>query len=317
MYRGRGRGETEERAIASGVGTGVPCGSRPTAAARPLHDPSLAQGHPMSSPRLAMCGWTTAALALSLSALPIHAQGGIDPGIPGPKAPAALVQQTRAAFRSAYLIVLGRPATDYDLGNRQPIGTCDVTDPVHFDLCLQDSHMQWEAVNFSQAVATLKLGLLTPNAQMERAAVIDRAYYNAFGRASTADEQLYWENRMRTEKLWYAPVATAALAYLNAPANRQTERAATVNRVYQTVFGRDADAGNRAYWLPRTEHFGPMVQANRSWLYSPAGAAELPSMVRRSVAARLGREGSEAEVKAALIKAMLNHATYDEMLSLP
>jgi hypothetical protein len=216
------------------------------------------------------------------------------------------------------LIVYGREPQSSEVSSFRPDGTCAFTPSAdNWFVCSAPGAVTWSAVNYTQAFADLKGRLLTPSGMMERANVIDRAYFNAFGRSSTADEQLYWENRMMNEMLWYAPIATAALAYLNNPSNRAGERTATIHRAYQATLGRDASASDLAYWLPRSEHYPMVVRYCIDWLYSPGGAGELPQVVRYAAATRLGRQPTEAEVKSLLVKALLARAGYQQMHSMP
>jgi hypothetical protein len=254
------------------------------------------------------------AALLLLSAGPAAAQFPVG----SPQPPAAVVEQTRAAYRSAWIIVLGKPATDAELAAARPHVTCDVpeSDITALRACMHPERLEWSAVTFSEAVNELKLQVQVPSAVLARAEIIDRGYFNAFGRVSSAAEQLYWENRIVAEKLWYAPVATAQLAWLNNPANRETERRATILRAYQVGMGRDASASDLAYWLPRSEHYMSLVAACRDWMYGGGQTTDLLAAVRRAASVRAGRPATEAEVKALLVKALVSHPTYEQMLSM-
>jgi hypothetical protein len=250
------------------------------------------------------------ASALMLAGAPALAQA--------PAPPAEAMQPTVAAYRSAWLVVFGKAASDEQLAQVRPHVTCDVpaSDVIALRACMNPARLTWTPVTFSEAVADLKSAVLAPANVLARAELIDRAYFNAMGRVSTADEQLYWENRIRQEKLWYAAVANACISWVNNPANRATERTATIQRAYQASLGRAASPSDVAYWLNRSEHYLSMVNADRDWLYGPGLDQELTSVVRRAADARAGHPASEGEVKALLVKALLNRATYERMLSL-
>jgi hypothetical protein len=233
----------------------------------------------------------------------------------GPAEPSAAVKsQTEAAYRSAYVIVYGRAATPDELKAASPRLLCaDGSNAANTVWCAR----VWEAVNFGQAVTALKARLLAPSRAVDRAAAIDAGYHNAFGRVASAEEQAYWEAKMMAEKLWYAPVAAAQLAWLNRPDNRATERAATVARVYRASMGREPTPQESGYWLARSEHYMGMLGAARTWLYSPEGATDLVATVRRAAAVRLGRAATDGEVKVLMGAATASRAVYEDMLGLP
>jgi hypothetical protein len=93
----------------------------------------------------------------------------------------------------------------------------------------------------------------------------------------------------------------------------KTERQAMINRVYQTAMGRDADQTSLAYWLPRSEHYRLMIQANRNWLYSANGVNDLLGTVTRALEFNLKRKPTDAEIKKAMVDYTPDKKIYAEM----
>ena len=131
-------------------------------------------------------------------------------------------------------------------------------------------------------------GILKVNAD-ERSKMLGRAYVEVMGRPPSANDASFWQGRMQSEdKWWYATIHGELTRYINSV--NIDERKATIHRAYVSVLGRNASEGDLAYWVGRPQVYRAIFDADRAWLYSPAGAAELPEVVKRARAVKGGRQ---------------------------
>lgn len=131
--------------------------------------------------------------------------------------------------------------------------------------------------------------------------------------ASKPDEQAYWEAQVAAQKAWYATIVGAEREGLNKDKAARTQM---LNRVCKAAFGRDAQAGDLDYWLPRDDTYRAVLDANRNWLYSAAGAKDLSETVRRALKAAKGVEPNGEQVKAAAANLTPGRPIYVEMVTL-
>jgi hypothetical protein len=232
-----------------------------------------------------------------------------------PAIPADVAQASNAAYKSAYPVVLGRPATYTEAAASH---TAIMVGTPTFDpkTCVAGyAGVSWEAPKFTDAVAVVRAKLLAPSNGLERAQVIDLAFYEALGRVSTQEEQIMWDTKLMKEKLTFAAIKSAQLA---AVAQNNPERKAMLERAYQAAYGRSANAGDLGYWGPRKDQYVEVRKAQLAYLYGQGMQAELPGTVTRALTAKLGRMPSDQEAKTLLAKVMMSKkALYEDMLAMP
>ena len=197
------------------------------------------------------------------------------------------------------------------------IVTGDAMDEKKFDqwLKLAVADPKWTGkfgagLKFTEAVVWLKEHIAGNDGAADRAAAIDNAFREVYGRESTPTEQAFWETQVRAQKAWYATIVGGEIGKLNANAAVRTE---TIKRSFQAAFGRQPADKEMQYWLPRSEHFRLMLDAQRAYLYSPNGADELVATVKRRLLIKNGALPSNAQIKQALIFYTPLKAIYREM----
>ena len=158
-----------------------------------------------------------------------------------------------------------------------------------------------DGVKFSEAAAFLKQWLVVQayDSGEYRAAVIERSYREVFGRTPSATEQALWDARIKAEKIWYVTLVREQRKSLLAPGGT-AEKAQMIKRAYTAGFGRAATADESKYWMARPDHYRLVREANRTWLYSPAGAKELVDSIGRAYTWKTGKKATDAQVKASL-----------------
>lgn len=210
------------------------------------------------------------------------------------------------ALNSAYPVVMGNPAWV----------TCATVQEFAGEISKPPYNMgaEWqEGMKFTDAVKFLKIKLAHPGMAAFRAQTIDYAFVEVYGRPSSPIEQAQWENKFKNQQAWYASMVAAEQKKLNAS---KAERQAMLDRVYQAGMGRNSDAGDQGYWLPRPEHFRLIVEANRKWLYSANGVNDLVQTTTRALTAKTGKPPSDAQIKTAMAQFTGARAIYSEMLKL-
>ena len=208
--------------------------------------------------------------------------------------------KSKSALQSASVIVYGEDLTN---DNRQMNIWCGRAKEV--------VNAQYNAgLKFSEAVAVLK-GLIKHDTK-EQANVIERVFMEVMGRGASPDETAFWQPKMRNEgKWWYATMHGELVSYVNK--ENPEERKGVIRRAYMRSLGRDAKPEEQSYWLPRTEHFRLIREANRTWLYSANGAKELPDVVKRVFKSEKDRWPSESELKELMVKFGGQKLTFEEM----
>ena len=86
-----------------------------------------------------------------------------------------------------------------------------------------------------------------------------------------------------------------------------------INVAYKKTMGRMPTAGDRAYWVPRTEYFTQIVDTARDYLYAPYGANDLAETVKRALSNQMSGEPTSAQIKSAIVKYTPNKTIFDEM----
>ncbi|MBD1210405.1 MAG: hypothetical protein H9535_18405 [Ignavibacteria bacterium] len=215
-----------------------------------------------------------------------------------------------AAFRSASVIVTGKLETDQMIlgfvssGGSFP-GWISIlkTEPEY-------KPKYEDGLKFTDAVSWLKQRI-SKDAK-DRLLAIDNAFREVYGIESTPEQQATWDVEVKAQKAWYAIIVSSEIAKLS---KDNTLRTATINRVYNDAFGRNASSDEIKYWLPRSEHYRTQLQANRTWLYSSSGAKDFAETVARALKNVNGSEPSPADVKNAMVSYTSNKLIYKEMVA--
>jgi hypothetical protein len=197
-----------------------------------------------------------------------------------------------SAFTSASAVVLGRAPKSVGIEETDN----SESEMLYWLAYMHSLNMQQQykdGTRFSDATTVLKnLLAMQPVIQQE---VIQRAYQEVYGSKAEPPHSNFWCQQLAAKTDWYITMVGKLNAELNAnkgPYDRKT----IVRSVYVQVFGRDADKGNLAYWLPRTENFSQMLLANRNWLYSDAGKTDLEETVRRAFKQKMKKDPTPEEV---------------------
>jgi hypothetical protein len=144
-----------------------------------------------------------------------------------------------------------------------------------------------------------------------RTKIVKAAYMEVYGQLPLISENNDWSLKIKEKNAWYTTIVLAEIEKLN---KDQVKRKAMIDRVYQVVFGRSADAGNLQYWMPRKEHYRLIVQANRSWLYSDNGKGDLHDTVKRAFINKTNyKTPSETQIKNTAGAFSLKKLIYSEM----
>jgi hypothetical protein len=96
--------------------------------------------------------------------------------------------------------------------------------------------------------------------------------------------------------------------------NSKPLREKMIKAAYSRAFGRQATADEIAYWLARSEHFRPLLNAQRIWLYSAQGNKDLRGAVRVALYPKLKREPTAAEIDEGIKKVTPGKLIYTEMV---
>ena len=141
--------------------------------------------------------------------------------------------------------------------------------------------------------------------------VINAAFMDATGREANLVELVAYRKMIKEGRDTTAIYADAVAQMNKYP----QERAAMINRAYQTAMGRDANPGDLQYWQPRKESYKELVAAARTYLYSPNGENDLKETVTRAYQARYpGRPASELMIRRLMADYVRKKAIYTEML---
>jgi len=128
------------------------------------------------------------------------------------------------------------------------------------------------------------IGLLTARgAQDLRTSTINNGVMAAHGRPATAAELAAYDPRVANGELWFQRVEGTERTRLNASPALRGEM---IPRAFNRAIGRAPTAAELAQWRPRSEDHAALVEAQRIWLYAPAGSTELTATAARALAQR-------------------------------
>jgi hypothetical protein len=160
-------------------------------------------------------------------------------------------------------------------------------------------------MNFVQAVKFLRYDLAKSNNATNRVQVVRDAIATVYGREPTGPEMVTLQQQIAANQGWYAGIVSTETKKLN---NDKAVRHDVIDRAYLKGMGRKATAADQSTWISRPEHFTLLVEAIRSYLYSPAGADDLKQTVTRALAPASERGGrpnrmlTQKEIDAAIAK---------------
>ena len=209
--------------------------------------------------------------------------------------------QAVSAFKAASIVVLGRDLSTKEttvygpFGSGGYSGTGSTGSPIgyfttnemvqlfaEYDKAAAPNAKIKDGIKFIDAVNFLKAKLKSESATNNKLILIllEKAFTESFGRASTTAEQSLWIARIKSEGLWYAPIKSELMKQAQVD---KKERTALIDRAYGYTLGRAATQEEVKYWLPHSEYYDQIVAANRAWLFSSSGASEYPEVVRRAL----------------------------------
>ena len=192
--------------------------------------------------------------------------------------------QATPAIVSAAVTVLGRKPSTYEI--RDWTSQMRKTQPA----------VAGDGISFPEAVNWLKVYATQPFKAWDRAKLIDAVFREVHGRTANTIEQATYDALMRSQQAWYSVMVTRERDKLHSD---PAAHAAMITAGYMYSFGRAPSDSESSYWQGRSESFFQLISANRSWLYSTAGAAELSATVARAKLAA-GLPASDSAVKAAM-----------------
>lgn len=164
---------------------------------------------------------------------------------------------------------------------------------------------------YTAGFKAIKLLLADQKSSALRSEVINRVFQETHGRSSTAMEQAEYDAQMKQQKKWYAVMLSAERDHLHDDAKLRT---AMLNRAYLFSMGRETNADDLKYWLPRYEHYTQVVGACRDWLYSPNGANDLIATVTYYLKIINNKDPNDALVKKTMTAVSTNRLIFNEML---
>jgi len=209
-------------------------------------------------------------------------------------------ERQTAAFNSAAVVVLGRQAA---------------ADEIYKWVVLMDSPayailQQSGEVNYVDAFKFLKAFIAKPEGAGTRAQLIENAYREVYGVAPSPVAQATWDADVRSGKAWFVTIVTKETTNLNAS---PPARAAMLATAYQFSHGRPPVQGDLDFWMKKSERYAAVVAAERNWLYTAGGAAELVEVAKRAWKAAYNSTPSDEALKAVLVKAANGKMVYAEL----
>ena len=178
-------------------------------------------------------------------------------------------KQSEVSLESASVVVFGEPARWWNLDY-----WCNDLKSTKYASLPQCK----DGLSYVEAVNTLKL-FLREQDSWRQLPILKNIYLEVFGREPNPNDIAYGKGRMQSGQAWYTIIRAGEITYLHAT---KPEKTATINRAYYAWFGREPTADETNYWLARNEHYSEIKQANRNWLYSPAGKNELANTIDRA-----------------------------------
>ena len=211
-------------------------------------------------------------------------------------------QKAADAFQAAAALVLGRQLSNGELykyivdARTQPYSA-------GFDAKFSDG------LQFTDAAGFLKQVLARD--EVMRTAVLNAAFREVYGGNSLPVNQAYWDPKVKAKKAWWATIVTAETTKLN---NDPDLRKVTIRVAYFNSIGRAPTPAEVQYWMPMTEHYAQIIEANRGWLYSANGAQALVDATTKALKEKTKKDPNDNDIKAAMLDFTKRRATYLEMI---
>lgn len=241
-----------------------------------------------------------AALALGACAFPGSAYAQLGGNIDKRLEAIASSERVQAALNSAAVVVLGRQTN----ANEAYVWLVLMDSPAYAML------QQSGEVNYVDSFKFLKAFIAKPEGAATRAQLIERAFKEVYGFDPSAVEQASWDAEVRAGKAWFVTIVTKETARLNASPPARTKM---LMAAYQYSHGRPPVQGDLDFWMKKPERYAEVVKAERTWLYSPAGAAELVAVATRAWDVMNLDPVTDFHIKALLVKATPGKMVYQEM----
>jgi hypothetical protein len=169
-----------------------------------------------------------------------------------------------------------------------------------------------ERINLKDAVEFWKSWLASPfTGDGNRDKVINLAFLEVYGKLPLKIERDVWMKRINAREAWYAAIVSKEISNLN---SAEVRRRDLIKRAYSNAFGRPPTDGDFQFWVPRAEHYRPLLSAQRTWMYSDNGLKDLRGAVRVALYPKFKREPTEAEIDEGIKKVKPNRLIYLEMV---
>lgn len=152
--------------------------------------------------------------------------------------------------------------------------------------------------------------LKLPNFAEPRKWAISNAWEFVYGKQPSPAEFAFWNAELLKNGGSSPRIAGVETNKLN---SNKINRRFMITAAYKRSLGRPASAKELDFWTPRTEVFGPIVEANRTYLYSAGGAAELPEVIKRRVYEKTGENPTPKQSTELIIKYTKTKAIFSEM----
>lgn len=168
----------------------------------------------------------------------------------------------------------------------------------------------------AQKFIKLYIGKLSPG---DGGKSISNAYNEVYGTTATKEEFNAWMDQIAAEKAWYTTIVLAENKKLNDDSARKTKM---IKLVYSRVMGRSPKPEELSKLLPENNHYRPMFNQTKVYLYSDKGKTDLRDAVRRAISsANLKKTGNknyvptDAEIDKYIKIFTPNKSTHPEMLT--
>jgi hypothetical protein len=139
---------------------------------------------------------------------------------------------------------------------------------------------------------------------------VEAAFKDVYGFGASPKDVAFWNAEMLAGRGGYQYITFVERNKLNSD---KVIRRLMITNAYKKAMGRVPSPGDYDYWQPRAETFKELVEAARSYLYSPGGAKDLSETVSRALEAKTGSKPSAEQVKEGVIRYSQTRAIFDEM----
>lgn len=150
-----------------------------------------------------------------------------------------------------------------------------------------------------------------PKMSDKRAKIINKAFWEVYGRGSIATEQAVWDAKIKSKQAFYAVMVNQEKLKL---AQNYAEIKLVIGRAYQKALGRNPTKQEELTNPSISYAYSQLVGNLRDYLYSAAGATELVETISRAYQTKNNRKPSDDQIKKLLTAYSKTKAIYAEMI---